>query len=101
MIFLFIEIYIYLTYPRILVFEKCHIVILPYPYRSIRQPYRCNLGDDCIFELLTGAVRAPVTSYRERGDPVNKHGQQNWARSYLPASRPGPGRVCSCPDRGC
>jgi hypothetical protein len=44
MIFLFIKIYIYLTYCHILVFEKCHIAVLPYSYRRIRQPYRCNLG---------------------------------------------------------
>jgi hypothetical protein len=44
MIFLFIEIYIYLMYPRILVFEKCRIAVLPYPYHRIRQPYQCNLA---------------------------------------------------------
>jgi hypothetical protein len=35
MIFLFIEIYIYWTYHPILVFEKCHIAVLPYSYRRI------------------------------------------------------------------
>jgi hypothetical protein len=44
MIFLFIKIYIYLTYRCILIFENCRIAVSPYPYRCIGQPYRCNLG---------------------------------------------------------
>jgi hypothetical protein len=46
MIFLFIKIYIYLTYRCILIFENCRITVSPYPYRCIGQPYRCNLASN-------------------------------------------------------